>query len=353
MEGLDQTFRGCHSELCPLWLFSGLLQPLDLSYCADFAGRSLLLRLSLDINDIMFLTTCICILNLTSQPEMAVGPLSFIYEWFTCVYISLHNVGKWGGIALKNSSVVIEKKRLWNFPGFRVSSFDLSTLYRTSPHDLIKDKSVSLLKWCFNIESKTYLCISDKAGVFSNKKYDSYECWSFTEYGTNCALLSPTSFLYSNEADFIKSLLSTGKKHLASRFNLTYRYIDDVLSINNPKFENYLGKMYPAELEIKDTTKSTTFASYIDLLLSIGRDGQLHTSIFDKQDERKRKRSDSVLWQKPLHPQKVQKATRQHKTPPKTSIRQRLRTDLGRSVGVTTATPLVWLTRFWSAELSN
>ena len=43
--------------------------------------------------------------------------------------------------------------------------------------------------------------------------------------------------------------------------------------------------MYPAELEIKDTTESTTSASYLDLLLSIGRDGQLHTSIYDKGDD--------------------------------------------------------------------
>ena len=43
--------------------------------------------------------------------------------------------------------------------------------------------------------------------------------------------------------------------------------------------------MYPAELEIKDTTGSTTSASYLDLLLSIERDGQLHTSIYDKRDD--------------------------------------------------------------------
>ena len=103
--------------------------------------------------------------------------------------------------------------------------------------------------------------------------------------GTNCAPLLADIFLYSYEADFIQSLLSTGKKHLASRFNLTYRYIDDVLSINNPEFEHYLGQMYPAELEIKDTTESTTSASYQDLLLSIGRHGQLHTSIYDKRDD--------------------------------------------------------------------
>ena len=47
----------------------------------------------------------------------------------------------------------------------------------------------------------------------------------------------------------------------------------------------YLGQMYPAELEIKDTTESTSSASYLDLLLSIGRDCQLHTSIYDKRDD--------------------------------------------------------------------
>ena len=60
-----------------------------------------------------------------------------------------------------------------------------------------------------------------------------------------------------------------GGNSLASRFNFTYRYIDDVLSINNPEFENYLGQMYPVELEIKYTTESNTSSSYLDLLPSI------------------------------------------------------------------------------------
>ena len=103
--------------------------------------------------------------------------------------------------------------------------------------------------------------------------------------GTNCAPLLADIFLYSYEAEFIQSLLSTGRKRLTSQFNFTYRYIDDVLSINNIDFENYLDQMYPPELEIKDTTESNTSASYLDLLLSIGRDGQLHTSLYDKRDE--------------------------------------------------------------------
>ena len=103
--------------------------------------------------------------------------------------------------------------------------------------------------------------------------------------GRNCAPLLADIFLYSYEAESIESLLSIGKKKLASQFNLTYRYIDDVLSMNNPDFENYVGQMYPAKLEIKDTTESNTSAYYLDLFLSIGRYGQLRTSLFGKRDD--------------------------------------------------------------------
>ena len=61
--------------------------------------------------------------------------------------------------------------------------------------------------------------------------------------------------------------------------------------------------------------------------------------------KRKRKRSDSVPWQKPPHQQKCQKGkVTTQTTPQKSSIKQRLRTDPGRPAGVTTATQLVWLT---------
>ena len=103
--------------------------------------------------------------------------------------------------------------------------------------------------------------------------------------GTDCAPLLADICLCSFEAESIPSLLSVGRKRLASQFNFTYRYIDEVLSINNPDFENYLDQMYPPELEIKDTTERNTSASYLDLLLSIGRIGQLRTSLYEKCDD--------------------------------------------------------------------
>ena len=76
---------------------------------------------------------------------------------------------------------------------------------------------------------------------------------------------------------------------------------------------------------------------------------QIHVQIIKYiYKKHKRKRSDSVLWQKPIHQQKCQKGkvTTQTTQQKNFSITQQLRTDLGRSVGVTTATQLMWLTWF-------
>ena len=75
--------------------------------------------------------------------------------------------------------------------------------------------------------------------------------------GTNCAPLIADIFLYSYEAELIQSLLSTGRKQLASRFNFTYRYIDDVLSINNPEFENFLDRCIPLNSRSKTRQRAT------------------------------------------------------------------------------------------------
>jgi hypothetical protein len=51
--------------------------------------------------------------------------------------------------------------------------------------------------------------------------------------GTNYALLLADLFMYSYEAAFIQKCLHETKTSLAVTFNSTFRYIDDVLSINS------------------------------------------------------------------------------------------------------------------------
>jgi hypothetical protein len=72
--------------------------------------------------------------------------------------------------------------------------------------------------------------------------------------GTSCAPLLADLFLYSYEADFIQGLLKKNEKKLARSFNFTFRYVDDVLSLNTSRFGDFVDRTYPIELEIKDTT---------------------------------------------------------------------------------------------------
>jgi hypothetical protein len=67
-------------------------------------------------------------------------------------------------------------------------------------------------------------------------------------------------------------------------FNYTFRYIDDVVSINKHNFHNHVHLIYPDKLEIKDTTKSDKSVSYLDILLNIDSNGRLTTSLFDKRN---------------------------------------------------------------------
>ena len=60
--------------------------------------------------------------------------------------------------------------------------------------------------------------------------------------------------LCSYEVNFIQGILKKNKAMLARFFNIRFRYTDDVLSVNNYKFSNYVVRIYHIQLSIKDTT---------------------------------------------------------------------------------------------------
>ena len=67
----------------------------------------------------------------------------------------------------------------------------------------------------------------------------------------------------------MQGLLKKNVKKQAMFFNSEFRYIDDVISLNNSRFDEYVDSIYPIELEIKDTTVTAKSASCLDLLLNI------------------------------------------------------------------------------------
>jgi hypothetical protein len=99
--------------------------------------------------------------------------------------------------------------------------------------------------------------------------------------GTNCAPLLVDLFLYLYESEFLQNLVKHKKIHEVRAFNFTYWYIDDVLSINNPRFAEFLPLIYPPELEIKETTYTASSASILDIYLEFDDSGQLSTNIYD------------------------------------------------------------------------
>ena len=88
-------------------------------------------------------------------------------------------------------------------------------------------------------------------------------------------------FLPAYEEKFLQGLLKNKDRKLAQTFNSSFRYIVDVLSLNNSRFGDYLHRIYPNELEVKDTSDTQKYASYLDLHLEIDIGGRLKTELCD------------------------------------------------------------------------
>ena len=104
--------------------------------------------------------------------------------------------------------------------------------------------------------------------------------------GTDCAPLLADHFLHSYESKFLKKMM--GKKstfHVARLFNRTDRYIDDLMSIDNPRFEEYVPQIYPKELILKKTNNTAEKAEYLDLSVKVEESGAIETRLYDKRDD--------------------------------------------------------------------
>jgi hypothetical protein len=56
-----------------------------------------------------------------------------------------------------------------------------------------------------------------------------------------------------------------------------------IFELNNSRFGDFVDRIYPIELEIKDTTDTDRSASYLDLHLEIDSEGRLRTKLYDKR----------------------------------------------------------------------
>lgn len=111
--------------------------------------------------------------------------------------------------------------------------------------------------------------------------------------GTNCGGDLANIYLYSYESQFIDSLLNgdDGMKEAASRFNTTFRQIDDTLSIDNPHWERYAlppisaGGIYPDWLPYNNTRKSAIETNFIGMNIKLSSSKSIVCDVFDKRDD--------------------------------------------------------------------
>ena len=82
----------------------------------------------------------------------------------------------------------------------------------------------------------------------------------------------------------MKNLSSDNQADVIKAFNLTSRYLDDLLNIDNPYFEGMVKQIYPPELQLNKANTSDTEAPFLDLHLSISN-SFVSSKIYDKRDD--------------------------------------------------------------------
>ena len=102
--------------------------------------------------------------------------------------------------------------------------------------------------------------------------------------GTNCAPLVADLFLFCYERDFMLFLSDNNQTDIIEALNSTSRYLDDLLNIDNPYFEQMVGQIYPTELQLNKANSSDTEAPFLDLNLSI-TNVIVSSKIYDKRDD--------------------------------------------------------------------
>ena len=102
--------------------------------------------------------------------------------------------------------------------------------------------------------------------------------------GTDCAPFLANLFLYSYEYKWIEKQRKRGRRDRLALFRFCFRYIDDLLTINNDDhMERVMTEIYPKELLLVPDDSDGSSCPFLDLKLVV-KDGAISTSIFDKRD---------------------------------------------------------------------
>ena len=80
------------------------------------------------------------------------------------------------------------------------------------------------------------------------------------------------------------SLSDDKQADVIDAFNITSRYLDNILNINNVYFEKMVSQLYPLELQLNNANTSDNEAAVLDLHLSNSND-DVSTKVYDERGD--------------------------------------------------------------------
>ena len=192
-----------------------------------------------------------------------------------------------------------------------IRTFDFSTLYTSIPHRKLKEQIDWVISECFNDDSRKFIKIGKESAHWSSSRGKKGHCWDKDELikhvkwlitniyvtcgdsmfkqvigipmGTDCAPFLANLFLFAYEYKWLTKKFKAKEFDDLKKFNICFRYIDDLLCINNDQLmDRVMTEIYPEELSL--TSDDAVLQShYLDLDLEI-RNGNIHSKLFDKRD---------------------------------------------------------------------
>ena len=193
----------------------------------------------------------------------------------------------------------------------QISTFDFSTLYTKTPHDKLLDILYKVVDFVFKGVTRDCIIINKQGCALwsSKKRIDLFifnksllkeaikfimrNCFfsigNITMFqvigipmGSDPAPFFANLFVAHKEADWVKAQRKLGTINVP-KINNSFRFIDDLLSLNYGSTLKHYKDIYPTELELKKENNSNSCASFLDLYIYT-ENGEFHTRLFGKRD---------------------------------------------------------------------
>ena len=212
-----------------------------------------------------------------------------------------------------NSVEVIEKidkiNKRKNVKNIR--TYDFSTLYTSIPHKKLKQQMDWVISQAFNDDARKFIRIDNASAHWSKSRGKTKHCWDKDELikhvswlidniyvvcgdslfkqkigipmGTDCAPFLANLFLFAYEYKWLLNKFEKKEYDILDKFLYCFRYIDDLLCINNDQLmDDITSEIYPEELSLT-SDDAVLQTHYLDLDLEI-RNNKIHSKLFDKRD---------------------------------------------------------------------